>query len=103
MYPAATRSFSEAGTRRCSTLNLRTACVNSAKTFARLASDVAAEDPALAPAEFVVAGEEFLLQPMPTNKTAQTENKRRGIRIVCLRAFRLQAMFWLVWLASRRN
>src|SRR5947209_5448847 len=92
MYPAATNSFREAGTRRCSTLNLRSACVSSAKTFASPASDGTAEVSAFGGADAAGGGEGLLPQPMQNNETAQVKKRRGGIEVVCLRAFQRQVV-----------
>src|SRR5438876_10528325 len=83
VYPAATNSFRETGTRRCSALNLRSACVKSAKTLASPASDATVEVSAFVSAEAVAgSSEELLPHPMHSNETAQIKNRRNGMAVV---------------------
>lgn len=90
MYPAATTSFKEAGTWRFSTLNFRSACVNSLKTFARSASGATAEGPAFVEAGAAAGGEALLPHPRHRKETKQVTNRTRGISEVCLSASKIQ-------------
>ena len=93
MYPAATNSFRETGTRRCSALNLRSACVKSAKTLASPASDATVEVSAFVSAEAVAgSSEELLPHPMHSNETAQIKNRRNGMAVVCFKVLQFQVV-----------
>src|SRR6266540_3765185 len=92
MYPAATTSFKEVGTCRFSTLNLRSACVNSVKTFAKSASGATAEGPAFVVAGAAAGGEALLPHPRHRQEATQVKNRTRGISEVCLRASKIQAV-----------
>lgn len=93
MYPAATNSFKETGTRRCSTLNFRSACVNCSKAVATAASDATAETPTfVSTAAFVARGELSLPHPMHSTKAAKLKNTRSGITLFCVWALKFQVV-----------
>ncbi len=81
-YPADTNSFSDAGTRRCSTLYLRSVCVSSAKMEARSASgDSTGFSPAWLDPDVGAGGEiEVRPHPMSEAEIAQRLITRKDIR-----------------------
>lgn len=90
MYPAAATSFREAGTCRFSTLNLRNACVNSARTFAQSGSAAVPVAAAFDSDETAAVG--GALSPHPRhNETTQHKKSRRDLGVVCCTTFKIQA------------